>query len=165
MANIGYVTPEWADQYVAEHFTSADPLRVTWEGLDEEDREVLLRKSFESLEALPYIGRKTSCDQETAFPRYPDTEVPRAIMSAQVENAVSLSDTSSSEDAAFYERLWQFGVESYSIGNLSEKTSSGAWGRGSTTAYGVISAKATRLLQPYVNGSFNIRGPTRRCIR
>ena len=158
MANIGYVDLAYADSYVAAHFLSTDELRMTWEGLDEMDKEVLLRRSFESLEGLPFSGRKTDPKQPNAFPRCPYEEVPEAIKNAQVENAVSLSDSAASEDAAFYEKLWQYGVESYSIGNLSEKTSRGTWGRNATTTTGLVSAKATQMLQPFVSGGYCIRG-------
>ena len=158
MANIGYVDLAYADSYVAAHFLSTDELRMTWEGLDEMDKEVLLRRSFESLESLPFSGRKTDPKQPNAFPRCPYEEVPEAIKNAQVENAVSLSDSAASEDAAFYEKLWQYGVESYSIGNLSEKTSQGTWGRNATTATGLVSAKAVQMLQPFVSGGYCIRG-------
>ena len=152
MAVIGYVDLEYANEYVNLHFLSTDDIRFSWEGL---------RKSFESIESIAFAGRKTCPSQPNAFPRYPSTDVPEDVKAAQVENAVALSDSSVSEDAVFYERLWQFGVESYSIGNLSEKTSSGTWGRGSTAANGVVSAKASRLLQPYISGSFRIRGEYR----
>lgn len=158
MSDIGYVDVAYADTYISEHFLSTDSLRVSWEALTDSDKEILLRRSFESLEALPYVGHKYALDQTTAFPRCPYPEVPNAVKAAQVENAVSLSDTSVAEDAAFYEKLWQFGVESYSIGNLSEHTGSGAWGRGSTTSYGIVSATAARLLQPYISGGYRIRG-------
>lgn len=161
MAIIGYVDLEYANEYVNLHFLSTDDIRFSWEGLPDEDKEVLLRKSFESIESIAFAGRKTCPSQPNAFPRYPSTDVPEDVKAAQVENAVALSDSSTSEDAVFYERLWQFGVESYSIGNLSEKTSSGTWGRGSTVANGVVSAKASRLLQPYISGSFRIRGEYR----
>nr|DAM75482.1 MAG TPA: hypothetical protein [Caudoviricetes sp.] len=39
---------------------------------------------------------------------------------------------------------------------MSERTSSGAWGRGSTTSYGIVSAKAARLLQPFMSGGYRI---------
>lgn len=161
MANIGYVDLVYADEYVNLHFLSTDDLRFSWEALSDEDKEVLLRRSFEAIETLKFTGVKTCPGQLLAFPRFPDTEVPEAIKAAQVENAVSLSDTSVTEDAVFYEKLWQFGVESYSIGNLSEKTSSGAWGRGTTAANGVVSAKAARLLKPFLSGSYCIRGDRR----
>lgn len=155
---MSYVDVAYADEYVASHFLSTDELRETWEGLDEMDKEVLLRRSFESLESLPFSGRKTDPKQPNAFPRWPYEEVPEAIKNAQVENAVSLSDSAASEDAAFYEKLWQYGVESYSIGNLSERTSQGTWGRNATTTVGLVSAKATQMLQPFVSGGYCIRG-------
>ena len=158
MADIGYVDLAYADEYVTLHFLSSDELRLNWESLDEFDKAVLLRRSFEAIESLSFTGRKNYFGQPNAFPRWPSKDVPEAIKAAQIENAISLSDSSAIEDASFYEKLWQFGVESYSIGNLSEKTSSGSWGSGSANANGIVSAKAIRLLKPYVSGSYNIRG-------
>lgn len=155
---MSYVDVSYADDYVDTHFLSTDPLRLGWEALLDEDKEVLLQRSFDSIEGLPFIGRKLDCKQSTAFPRYPYEEVPEAVKNAQVENAVSLSDSSTTEDAAFYQKLWQYGVESYSIGNLSEKTSSGTWGKSSGARLGIVSARATQLLQPYLSGCYNIRG-------
>ena len=155
---MSYVDVAYADEYVETHFLSTDELRMGWEVLDNSDKEVLLQRSFEAIECLPFVGRKTDPDQPNAFPTCPFEEVPEAVKYAQVENAITLSDNSASEDAAFYEKLRQYGVESYSIGNLSERTSSGAWGRNVTASSGVISAKAINLLKPFLNGSYNIRG-------
>lgn len=162
MADVGYVSVEYADQYVSTHYLSTDDLRKTWEGLSPEDKAALLQQSFDAMELLPYTGRKTNLNQSMAFPRCPDAEVPDAVKHAQIENALSLKDPSATDDSAFYGRLWQFGVESYSIGNLSEKISSGAWSKGSPVQYGVVSAKSTRLLQPYLSGSYNISRGRRR---
>ena len=156
---IGYVTVEEADEYVTTHFTSEDPLRESWEDLEGEDKEVLLRKSYETIESLPFSGHKTDPSQPNAFPRCPSTEVPKAIIAAQVENAVSMSDSQATEDAAYYGKLWQFGVESYSIGNLSEHVGQGSWGSAaSAAATGLVSATAMRLLKPFLQGSYRIRG-------
>ena len=158
MANIGYVDLAYADEYVSLHFLSTDDLRFSWEALSDEDKEVLLRRSFETIETLRFTGVKTSPGQPYAFPRFPSTEVPEAIKAAQVENAISLSDSSTTEDAAFYNKLWQWGVESYTIGNLSESISSGAYGRGSMAVNGIVSTRASKLLQPFLSGSYVIRG-------
>lgn len=161
---IGYVTLEQADEYVTTHFLSEDPVREAWEDLDEDDKSVLLLKSFETIETLPFTGRKTCPEQPNAFPRYPSDVVPKAVMAAQIENAVASSDSTTAEDAAHYGRLWQFGVQSYSIGNLTEHISEGAWSSGSTTsaATGIVSANASRLLKPFLSGSFSIKGG--RCV-
>lgn len=155
---IGYVDLTYADNYVATHYLSTDDLRTGWENLSEADKEVLLLKSFESIDRLPFTGRKTKCNQDKAFPRWPSDEVPDDIKAAQVENALSLSNADSLEDAAFYEKLWQYGVESYSIGNLSERTSSGSWGRGVAVAGGIVSAQASKILSRYISGSYSVRG-------
>lgn len=156
---VGYVTLEQANEYIATHYISSDKLRITWESLSDADKSALLLKSFETIELLPFAGRKTVSGQPNAFPRYPSTEVPNQILWAQIENALVAADTSASEEAEHYGRLWQFGVQSYSIGNLSEHISEGAWSSGSTTAVasGLVSTVATRLLKPYLLGSYRIK--------
>lgn len=157
---VGYVTLEEANEYVATHYISTDSLRTGWEALSAEDRTALLLSSFETIELLPFAGRKTEAGQPNAFPRFPDTEVPKNVKWAQIENALTSSDASATEEAAHYGRLWQFGVQSYSIGNLSEHISEGAWSTGSqnAAASGLVSVVATRLLKPFLIGSFRIVG-------
>ena len=156
MSLIGYVSLADADEYVVTHYVSTDALRIGWEALSDEDRIALLTKSFQVLELLPFAGRKFEPGQETAFPRWPHKEVPSAIKWAQIENALAKSDTSNEEDAKFYERLWMYGVESYSIGNLSERTSTGSYSVNGAQATGVTSAIADRLLRPYLGGGYRM---------
>lgn len=157
---IGYVTLEQANEYIATHYISTDKLYESWDYLSDEDKSALLLRSFECIEVLPFTGRKSNPDQEKAFPRYPATTVPKQVQYAQIENALSMSDTSMSEEAEHYGRLWQFGVQAYSIGNLSERISEGAWSSGSSTAVssGLVSNIATRLLRPFMYGSYDIVG-------
>ena len=153
---IGYVTLQEADDYVATHYLPADALRQSWTELFDEERAILLTKSFQVLELLPFAGRKFDPKQPNAFPRWPQQEVPVAIKWAQIENALAKSDTSNAEDAKFYERLWMYGVESYSIGNLSERTSTGSYSAKGAQATGVTSAIADRLLRPYLGGGYRM---------
>lgn len=156
MSLIGYVTLEEANEYLKTHYLSEDPLRLGWEDLLEEDQIVLLNRSFQAIELLPFAGRKLDPAQPNAFPRWPLQEVPEAIKWAQIENALTRSDASNEEEAKFYERLWTYGVESYTIGNLSEKTSSGTYGVGGAQSTGVVSAIANRLLRPYLGGGYRM---------
>lgn len=156
MSLIGYVTLEEANAYVKSHYTSKDTLRLSWEELSDEDRTVLLTKSFQTIELLPFPGRKLSSDQSTVFPRWPCKEVPEAIKWAQIENALAKSDASNEEDAKYYEKLWTYGVESYSIGNLSESVSTGSYGLRGAQATGVVSAIADRLLRPFLGGGYRM---------
>lgn len=158
MALVGYVTVAEAVEYVRTRYASTDELRKAWEALDVADQAAHLQKSFDTINLLPFRGKKYAAKQEAAFPRWPYPEVPAAIKYAQIENAIVATNTDAQEDMAFYEKLWQYGVESYSIGNLSEHISSGAWGRNSPTGYGVASAKAVALLQPFLSGGYRIRG-------
>lgn len=158
MSNIGYVDLTYADDYISKHYLSTDEIRNTWENLDEVDKEILLRKSFEAIESLPFTGHRYYIDQSNAFPRCPNEEVPEAIKAAQIENALALSDNSTSEDIAFYEKLRQFGIGSYSIGNLSESLNGSANLSGSMASYGIFSSVAVKLLRQFISGSYNIRG-------
>ena len=156
MSLIGYVTLEEADEYIRTHYLSTDSLRLGWDNLSEDDRTVLLNKSFQAIELLPFPGRKLSPEQSSAFPRWPHKEVPAVVKWAQIENALAKSDASNEEDAQHYEKLWTYGVESYSIGNLSESISSGTYGLRGAQNTGVISAVADRLLRPLLGGGYRM---------
>ena len=156
MSLIGYVTLEEANDYVATHYLPTDALRQGWDKLSDEERTILLTKSFQTIELLPLAGRKLNTNQSTSFPRWPYKEVPAAIKWAQIENALAKSDASSEEDAKHYERLWTYGVESYSIGNLTERTSTGTYSLRGAQATGVTSAIAERLLRPYLGGGYRM---------
>lgn len=159
---IGYVTVAEANQYISEHYLMDDELRVNWDALDDESKKVLLRRSLLSIELLPYIGQKTGDDkQELQFPRCPSTEIPWQVKAAQIENALSKSDADIDEDTKFYERLWTWGVQSYTLGKLSERVSSGGWGSalsplGTAQETGITSAIAARLLRPFLMGGYTI---------
>lgn len=154
---VGYVSLEEADQYVTEHYMSSEAFRIGWEALEPSDKAALLRRSFQAIELLPFTGHKTDPDQSTAFPRCPSTEIPWHIKAAQIEQALVGADEESSEDSKLYERMWQWGVSSYTIGNLSERISRGGYGAGALRAAGISSAAAVKLLSPYIQGGYNIR--------
>lgn len=153
---IGYVTLEEADLYVATHYVEDSNERIYWEDLDNSDKQVLLLTSFEAIERLPFPGKKTYDAQETVFPRYPATEVPKDIKAAQIENALSQADTDELEDAKQYERLWNAGISSYSIGDLSESIGNASYGISAATQSGITSAKAKKIIIPFLSGGFNI---------
>lgn len=155
MATVGYVTVEEASIYVSMHYASTDALRVAWEAMTEADQAVYLLRSYDLLERLPFVGKKYQQDQTSQFPRWPNEEVPQDIKDAQVANAVSLTDSSHADDDEFYEKLWQYGVESYRIGNFSESSSNGSWSK-SRANKALASPVATKLVQPYLNGGYRI---------
>lgn len=159
MRTLSYATVEQADKYVKEHFVSTDNIRLSWEALSEEDKQVILTVSAEAINSLPYPGRKLDPNQEDAFPRCPSQEVPSAIFAAQIENAISIADSDSSDDAALYQRMWSFGIASYRIGNLSESignASGGATMSATLLQNGIVSTKAQALLKPFMGGAYSI---------
>lgn len=157
---IGYVTLEEANTYVETHYLETEDARVTWEDLEDESKEILLRKSFECIDNLTFTGRKTFPGQNTSFPRYPEPEVSQKVKYAQIENALALSDASVQEESDFYNKLKSFGIQSYSIGNLSETFGSVSSGTTSIntmlTSKGIVSTKAQQYLLPYIYGGFRI---------
>lgn len=159
MATNGYVTIEEMDTYVAAHYTSDDALRVRWEALSESDKAVMLTKSFNDIEVLPFTGCKADKTQVTQFPRFGETEVSQSVKDAQMDNAIWLCDQSAKETENTYNTLWRFGVESYRIGNLSETSKGGAWGHSGgviSPLITIFSSKAIKLLQGYLSGGYRI---------
>lgn len=154
-----YITIEEANEYVATHYVSDDPLRTTWEDLSDEDKQVYLNVSAEAIDSLPWPGRKAHLNQEHAFPRYPSMAIPPSIKFANIENAMSSADSSATADAALYQKMWSYGISSYSIGNLSETVGTAGGNASAKTqmaSNGIISSKAQALLSVYMTGGYCI---------
>lgn len=152
---IGYVTIAEANQYVETHYLSSSSERTSWQDLSPEDKDVLLMLSYESIETLPFSGRPTQVGQLKAFPREGSSSVPEAVKSAQCSNAVYMSDTSKRADSKFYDKLKSHGIQSYSIGNLSESILD--LKGDAANASGIFCQEAIRYLQPFLRGGFRIR--------
>jgi len=90
-------------------------------------------------------GRKTNPEQGLAFPRYPDTEVPEAVKEACCEEALAILESGNSQRR----KLQQEGVQSFSLGNMSETFAAGA-------GKGLLSQEAKELLRPWLLGAVNI---------
>lgn len=153
---IGYVTLEEANTYVKEHFISTNEMRIAWDSLSDADKQILLRNSYQAIEALPIRGRKSCITQPNAFPRYPSDTVPVQIKEAQVANAIVLADSTSQEDAAYYDKLRTYGIKSYHIGNLSETLGTPAESSSASSYMGIYSQESMRLLSPWLKGGFAI---------
>lgn len=65
-----YCSLEYAEQYIAEHYTSSDAYRTRWSTLSNEDKEALLRSSCTAIDkGLTFIGMKRTYSQKLQFPR------------------------------------------------------------------------------------------------
>ena len=152
---MSYSTTEEADLYVVSNYTSTDSLRTAWEELSDDDRQVLLNKAYSVINSLPLRGCKTSVDQPGAFPRCGSDVIPQQVKDAEVELALSFTDTEQLSALAEYKSKADYGISSYRLGNFSETLLS--YAKDSLQLkYGLISTTAERLLLPWMSGGFCI---------
>lgn len=64
-----YVMPEDSDQFLSEVLPDANPLRITWEVLTEEEKEGYLSAALRKLEEMHFIGDRAYFYQPLKFPR------------------------------------------------------------------------------------------------
>jgi hypothetical protein len=153
-----YVSVSEADEYISKRYTSANADRLRWAAFSDQDKEILLLNACTELEALPFRGRKALIAQPLAFPRMPYqwghdlNYVPEAIKQAQIELALYLSNENKQSELSQRQSLQAQGVQSFSIGDLSESYASG----GSMKAAPLLCAKSARLLASYLNGGFGV---------
>jgi len=131
-----YCTIEEANEYFAGRLHAE-----SWAGADDSTKEKALRQATKTIDRQRLNGRKTNPSQPLAFPRYPDAEIPQNVKEACCEEALAILESGNSQRR----KLQQEGVQSFSIGNLSETFAAGA-GRG------MLSQEAKELLRPWLLG-------------
>lgn len=152
---MSYATVQEANEYVSSHYLSTDSERDRWNSLTDDDKQILLNKGKDIIDRLPLTGRTTELNQEDAFPRNGQIEVPKNVKFAEIELALAYSDPDLTETQAQYQRMVNYGVSSYSIGNFSESLLS-YQKNSAQLRYGLISPEAERWLQPWTCGGFCI---------
>ena len=135
-----YCTIEYADEYFKNRLHAE-----SWGQADESTKEKALKQATRAIDRQLLGGRKTSPEQELAFPRYPDTEVPEAVKEACCEEALAILESGNSQRR----KLQQEGVQSFTLGNMSESYAAGA-------GKGLLSQEAKELLRPWLLGAVNI---------
>jgi len=135
-----YIDIDGADEYFAGRLHAE-----RWGETSDADKEKALRQATKEIDRQLLKGRKATDAQELAFPRYPDTEIPEAVKEACCEIALALLEKGNSQRR----KLQQEGVQSFSLGNMSETYTPGA-GRG------LLSQEAKELLRPWLLGGVNI---------
>ena len=131
-----YIDIDGADEYFAGRLHAE-----SWDGADSSTKEKALRQATREIDRQPLNGRKSNPSQPLAFPRYPDTEIPKEVQEACCEEALALLESGNSQRR----KLQQEGVQSFSLGNMSEAYAPGA-GRG------LLSQEAKELLRPWLLG-------------
>ena len=135
-----YIDIDGADEYFAVRLHAE-----SWSGADSETKEKALKQATKTIDRQPLRGRKTNPEQELAFPRHPDTEIPAAVKEACCEEALALLERGNSQRR----KLQQEGVQSFTLGNMSESYAAGA-------GKGLLSQEAKELLRPWLLGAVNI---------
>ncbi len=131
-----YIDIEEADEYFSGRLHAE-----SWGQAYDTDKEKALKQATKVIDRQLLRGRKTNPEQELAFPRHPDTEVPEAVKEACCEEALALLERGNSQRR----KLQQEGVQSFALGNMSETYTAGA-GRG------LISQEAKELLKLWLLG-------------
>ena len=137
---MSYVDLNEANEYFSNRLHAE-----AWANATESDKRKALVMATKAIDRQPLKGRKTDKEQPFAFPRFPDTEIPTVVKEACCEEALSLLERGNSQRR----KLQQEGVQSFSLGNMSETYAAGA-------GKGLLSQEAKELLQPWLIGAVNI---------
>ena len=135
-----YCTIEYADEYFKNRLHAE-----SWGETGDADKEKALRQATKEIDRQRLNGRKTNPSQPLAFPRYPDAEIPQNVKEACCEEALALLERGNSQRR----KLQQEGVQSFSLGNMSETFTAGA-------GKGLLSQEAKELLKPWLIGAVMI---------
>lgn len=113
-----YTTIEQANAYVASYYSSTNNIRIAWEALSEEDKQVVLNRAEQVIDLLPFNGKPVDPKQTNAFPRHPNPELSlERVRVATIELALQTNGDTEAQDRL---NLRAQGVKSYKIGDLSE---------------------------------------------
>lgn len=115
-----YATVEQANAYVTSYYSSTNNIRIAWEALSNEDRQVALNRAEQTIDLLPFKGKPTEEAKRNlkAFPRYPELEYSmERVKTATIELALQMNGDVETQERL---NLRAQGVKSYKIGDLSE---------------------------------------------
>ena len=135
-----YIDIEEANEYFAGRLHAE-----SWGQADSETKEKALKQATKIIDRQRLNGRKTNPSQPLVFPRYPDTEIPEEVKEACCEEALALLERGNSQRL----KLQQEGVQSFTLGNMSESYTAGA-------GKGLLSQEAKELLRPWLIGAVMI---------
>lgn len=150
-----YISLEDANTYIHNHYLPTDSLRVSWDALDNESREILLRKAFIKINRLPFTGRPSNPQQSLPFPRFGRDNGLENVGYAQIETAIHFTDKYVNDEITQRKMLQQAGVKKYSIGDLSEEFTDGASSLSHGNYFG-LDFESYNYLKNYLGGGYKI---------
>jgi len=150
--NVGtdsYVTLAEAEDYFDGKLHTSE-----WDNAGKTTKEKALKEACRRINRLAFKGEKADETQLLAFPRKmplfnrigvigftTDTGIPEEVKQAQCEEALALLERGNSQRR----KLQQEGVQSFTLGNMSETYAPGA-------GKGLLSQEARELLRPWLLG-------------
>lgn len=165
-----YISVADADAYFTDSLSAS-----AWSGATAAEKEAALVTAARRIDRLLLAGIKADSEQALEFPRcyvvqegytwrplylvqntsgrygsgryICDSTPPPRVLDATCEEALALLEEAADPEAATRQRLQRQGVESVSLGSLSESYSGGGRRRG------LASAEASGLMRPYVAGA------------
>lgn len=157
-----YITVAEADEYVSTHRVSTDPLRVQWEAMSESDKEVYLRKAFDQINSLPYVGKPMNPKQQLPFPRklacWDNTwteQDQQRVKNAQAAQSVAATDAVAAQEVENRIALRRAGVKQYKIGDLSEQFIDGLPADSNANFFG-LEETAYHSLSKWLRGGYKV---------
>ena len=152
-----YITLDEANAYISQYYIATDPLRIQWEAMSNDDKEIILRKSFIKINSLPFTGRKKNLNQSLPFPRLCNwsTNDMIKVKYAQAEQSIQSLDTVIAQENEDRIRLRRAGVTQYRIGDLSEKLQDGLPVDSNANFYG-LAESAYAYLSKWLQGGYRI---------
>lgn len=92
-----YITLNECEEYIKDNYLPTDTIRVHWEVLPIEEKEIYLRKAVKNIDSLSLKGHKLDFNQKLQFPRSFNTytmiygyNVPMEVKQAQCEEVYGL---------------------------------------------------------------------------
>lgn len=156
-----YITVAEADQYVQENYISSDPLRVQWEAMSENDKEVYLRKAFKQINSLPFTGKPFRADQKLPFPRrlgcmekWTESDQ-QNVKEAQAAQSLASTDVVAAQEVENRIALRRAGVKQYKIGDLSEQFVDGLPASSNANFFG-LAEEAYNNLAKWLKGGYRV---------
>lgn len=90
--NIGYVNIDETNEFIKNNFFSKSKEKTGWDALSDEDKNVVLRMSLRDIDLNDFLGKKTSPEQITEFPRdITANAVPTDVKLAQMYEAAAIA--------------------------------------------------------------------------
>ena len=155
-----YITSEECEDLLRSYYGESSNIVNDFMGLNEEDKNAYIYRSYIDMQRLPYRGSKKDKDQKSAFPRVnrfgyqSDDDM---VKLAQALNTTVFVLTSSGDEASMEKILsyGKYGLKSYRLGSFYVTMEGSEYKEASSTTS--KSGLVEEILKDWLRGSVPIR--------